>query len=368
LAFAVLMAAALFDASQAFNNNNNTETTCTSSFATLQHYYDTFHANCNRNAYTEWKQTLGRRDKDHSFLENPNLYAAVPTQTTRYCPLTKAHELYTQNNHEGYDTTWFVTNTASTPIVLAYVDPISHQETSAFSTNIIPAQADARSVLQPGESTVVQTFEGHVFVARVLLEDGTTGMVLAQHRAGPIAVGAHATNLACPPDDPEPPIIKLETEFARPPHKVLYDCNLHQVAFRNVASCPLHVYWLVPDACHQEFRFHLGISSSAEDFRVDWASRHKLESTLMGHTLVVASAFSAQEIERITMEPTRIGDCPTTNEEKEQVGEYDFGSAAVVSDVWNHVWGHVNGTTKATTSFPNMRVFDAMESTSKHVM
>jgi hypothetical protein len=215
----------------------------------------------------------------------------------------------------GLDTSWIVENTASSPVVLSFVK--DGVERSAVQTSISPPEDDPKAILQPGEWKAINTYDGHVFHARELLPDGTTGKVLLQHRVGAIPIGEKVSrNVVCPDVDDEPMVLTddgtkvTHPNFQRtkaPPKKV---CNTIEVSFRNMAGCPLNGYYVQAGTCEETFKHHLGVQSSVNDFMKDWGSSTKYESSYVGHTFVFRSAFSDQVVDKVTIRPTQITDCP----------------------------------------------------------
>ncbi|GKZ00949.1 hypothetical protein MPSEU_001046400 [Mayamaea pseudoterrestris] len=310
---------------------------CQLTSESVSSFHALFHADsvCDRNAYTDFKNSLNRGAKHRSFKESGD-HASVPNERTRVCPrVVKDLGSATTGTVYGYDTTWFLKNEASTPVVVALVK--DGVEYSGVNDKISPPQADANAIVQPGGTKVIHTFEGHVFSVRSMHEDGSTGNVLLQHRAGLIPVGTHAQQLACPSTDPEPVIevqtpatpsspseVKIVThpDFARVPVKQFKQCNMLELGFRNQANCPLHAYWVHPNTCQERFTYHLGTNHQAADYQWDWDSATKFEATFVGHQFVFRSAFSAQEVDRVTILPTVVTDCPDVGE---QVYEATYG-------------------------------------------
>jgi hypothetical protein len=246
--------------------------------------------------------------------------------------------------HEtGYDTSVIIENKATTPVVLVFIH--RGREVSAMNTKIAPPQADPSSILQPGEWKHVHTFEGHVIHVRQLKQDGSLGLVLLQHRAGLIPVGAKAADsLLCPLDDPEPiitvtpkpkpkepnvpvaPIAVWDPKFERTERPLqlvrkvgakrvirpnLKECNQLDVGFRNLAGCPLNGYFVRPGSCEEVFRYHLGVETNAKDFEWDWNSPTKFEHTFIGSTFVFRPVHDPEIlVERIDIQATQVTDCP----------------------------------------------------------
>lgn len=306
-------------------------------------YHRLFHDDsvCDRNAYTDFKNSLNRGAKHRSLKESGD-HAAVPNQRTRLCPrVVKDLGSSTTNTVYGYDTTWFLKNEASTPVVVALVK--DGVEYSGVNDKVSPPQADPNAIIQPGATKVIHTFEGHVFSVRSVYEDGSTGNILLQHRAGLLPIGVHAQQLACPSTDPEPvvevpsptnpqvTVVKTHPDYERKPVKQLKRCNMIEMGFRNLANCPLHAYWVQPGTCSEHFRFHLGTNYQPADYQWDWNSATKFEASFVGHEFVFRSAFSAQEIDRVTLLPTVVSDCPDLGE---QVYEASYGL-----NIMERVWG-----------------------------
>jgi len=306
-----------------------TAMSCPTTTQSLTQYHEKFHSNqvCNRPMYDAYKRNLGRHLIYDKFKSEGN-FNLVPNQKTIVCPavvqdlsVSAAAGAAGGVPISGYDTNWIVENTASLPVVLSYVKA-NGVEVSAVNPSVSPATADPNAILKPGEWKHLHTFDGHVFHAREINpEDGTAGKVLLQHRAGLIGVGMKARPwLTCSKDDPEPVVVQEEPvhatlrdpNFARTPEPpTLKQCNAMDIGFRNMAGCPLDVYWQAPDTCQERFKFHLGTNAYAPDFTWDWESPTKFENTKMGHTFVFKSPSRPDRIvDQVTLAPTRIVDCP----------------------------------------------------------
>lgn len=270
---------------------------------------------CNRLEFNRFKSNLNRpamRQKLQA-MGGANL---VPDQKTVICPLEEVDltPAAGQVTTTGFDTIWMVENTASTPVVIAYVDQKNGMEYSAVNSHISPPQADPQAILQPGQWKPIYTFEGHVFHVRELnSDDGTTGRLLVQHRAGLVPIGANidpALLVNCPLQDVEP---AKDPNFQRTPPRDNRPCNIVDLGFRNRAGCPIHAYFVraTGDTCQEEFRFHLGVHAETDDFANAWPSTTKYESSFMGHTYVFRLGSNpAVVVDKVTMQPTKIIDCP----------------------------------------------------------
>jgi hypothetical protein len=245
---------------------------------------------CNRKYFNEYKDNV-RRDHMYQSLKKDGGAVRVPNMKTVTCPVGgQPVDLNQQGSRQGYDTTWFVENTASTPVVLAYLDMSNGIEYSAVDSSITPPTADPKAILKPGEWTAIWTHEGHVFHARELLGTGnamTMGRVVLQHRTGLYPIGEGVTGLTCPEVDQEPLTIdnELQPEFARTDLVGLRRCNQIDIGFRNAANCPLNGYYIPhyldaaidesTSCAKEEFKLHLGLEPSTPDFHWDWKSNSK---------------------------------------------------------------------------------------------
>lgn len=272
-----------------------------------------FRANMNR--FATWKRLQGTGPQ------------RVPTEKTVICPEDVKDISGGEGSLTGFDTVWLVENTASTPVVVSWVDSNSGIEYSAFNSKITPPSADPEAIMQPGTWRTYFTFEGHVFHVRELLEDGTTGNVLMQHRPGlyPIRNKYGPPDLFCNPNDPDPePVIEETGEreeiYARTPPANGRPCNTIDVGFRNEVGCPLHVFYTGmqtanattgESTCYEDFKFHMGTQPHPQDFMWDWASQTKYEGSFIGHNFVFRLASDPSIImDQVTLQPTLISDCP----------------------------------------------------------
>ncbi|KAL7556175.1 hypothetical protein ACA910_000954 [Epithemia clementina (nom. ined.)] len=280
---------------------------------------------CDRSQYNALKENLGR-GQNYKRLKANNEFARVPNEKTVVCPLQVEDLVQSGQNSYGFDTVWIVENTSSEPIVLSFVGN-DGVEYSALNSAITPPQNDPQAILSPKQWRGILAWEGHVFHARSFdTETGTLGPVLLQHRMGLIPVGTNAQELACPVDDPQP-MITTATEEPRPdPKFVRADpmtnrrCNTIDIGFRNMANCPLHGYYLGKDSnsttCQEKFKFHLGLNNYPGDFFLQWDSRTKFEMSFVGHTFTFRSAANPSIlVDTVTLQPTRVGDCPELKKE-----------------------------------------------------
>lgn len=268
---------------------------------------------CDRAAYNSFKSSLNRHGQYRRFQAKGGI-STVPDQKTTKCPANGALVDMSQpgKSDTGFDTVFFVENSASTPIVVSFL--YNGQEVSAKNPKISPAIRDPDAILAPGAWMAVYAFEGHQFVAREVLKSGVAGNVLLQHRAGLIGVGQGSTNLDCPSLDVEPVINEARVpEFQRTPPQVHRPCNTMDIGFRNTANCPLHVYYVSGDgdSCREDFKFHLGVESVVDDFMWDWKSQTKFEGTFVGHSFHFRLASNPSVlVDTVTLAPVVVTDCP----------------------------------------------------------
>jgi len=253
----------------------------------------------------------------------------VPNEQTVVCPL-EVQSLESESALKGFDTTWIVENTASTPVVIAWI--VDGIEWSPFTPDLKP-QDDPKAILQPGDWTSVPTFQSFVYHVREMSgENGQLGEVLLQHRAGMVPLGnpqEHACSAAAPDVEPvNPETGKTKPEFARKATIKNRPCNTIDVGFRNQVGCPLHVYWAnqqIPEEvatngfnCGERFQFHLGTKHAPQDFFEGWHSATKFEGTYIGHTFVARLASDPSVvIDSYTLQPTKVIDCPRKAKEQQ---------------------------------------------------
>eukprot|EP00538_Stauroneis_constricta_P009015 CAMPEP_0119548440 /NCGR_PEP_ID=MMETSP1352-20130426/2375_1 /TAXON_ID=265584 /ORGANISM="Stauroneis constricta, Strain CCMP1120" /LENGTH=382 /DNA_ID=CAMNT_0007593723 /DNA_START=45 /DNA_END=1193 /DNA_ORIENTATION=- len=253
----------------------------------------------------------------------------VPNQKTVFCP-REVQSLHNPSAMKGFDTTWIVENTASTPIVLAWV--VDGKEWSPFHPDKAPME-DPEAILQPGDWSAVPAFESFVYQAREITEDGP-GRVLVQHRAGLIPLG-NPNDVHCDASLPDVEPLNPKTgnrkkEWKRTPVAQQRKCNIMDIGFRNQLGCPLHVYWAgsledVPSegwTCGEQFKFHLGTKPATQNFMHDWESSTKFEASFISHTYVARLASDPTKVvDSYTLRPTQVPDCPDLKEQSIGISE-----------------------------------------------
>lgn len=260
--------------------------------------------------------------------------ASIPNQKTVFCPLDPQQFAATDptgappSQGYGFDTTWIVENTASTPIVLSYINSAG-VEVSALDSRISPPEADPNAILQPRQWLALQTFEGHLFQAREILTDGSAGQVLLQHRPGLIPIGEMMQGQItdCPLVDVEP-IYEGKPTLQRTPPRSDLECNTVYLGFRNMAGCPLNGFFVSPTTserdntgvqCEENFKFHLGVQTVGLNNPLkDWTSATMFEASQVGRTFSFRLAHDNTFVQSYTLRPTQVPDCP---DRKQAIGE-----------------------------------------------
>jgi hypothetical protein len=330
---------------------------------------------CDRKFFNQYKENV-RRDQRYQQLKAEGGVSRVPNVKTVTCP-TEPINMMESGSRQGYDTTWFVENTASTAVVLCWVDPATGKEYSAVDSNIAPPIKDPRAILKPGEWKALYTYEGHVFIARELdTETGQAGRIVLQHRTGLVPVGVGMKGLSCPDADMEPAPAEQD-QFARsPPPENDRRCNQIDIGFRNAANCPLHGYYIPNAQTHaaliqenmahtnkatmsnhstscpaEEFKLHLGLQGSGTpDFHWDWQSSTKFEGSAIGHTFAFRLASNPSIlVDTITLEPTRVMDCPINQE----LSEVQITADSIIMPVrfGRRYQGHQNATAESLLEY-----------------
>ena len=257
----------------------------------------------------------------------------VPNQQTVTCP-RQPQSLENPSHVQGFDSTWMVENTASTPVLLSWV--VDGVEWSPFHPDVL-AVDDPDAILQVGDWKAVPTFESFVYHVRELdNETGGPGDILLQHKAGLIPLG-NPQGLSCDASLPDVEPVNPETgeilpKVKRTPTHKFRRCNTMSIGFRNQVGCPLHVYWAsfldssdLPSegfSCGEKFKFHLGTNHASQNFISDWQSATKFEGSFLGHTFVARLASNPDVIvDSYTLKPTQIVDCPNLKQVPIEAGK-----------------------------------------------
>jgi len=263
----------------------------------------------------------GRKAIYDALTATGNGASMIPNMQTVVCPL-EVQSLENPSAIRGFDTTWIVENTSSSPVVVAWV--VNGIEYSPFEADK-SAMDDPKAILKPGEWTSVPTFESFVYHVREIEEDGNAGKVVLQHRAGMVPIGNphdYPCDASLPDVEPFDPNTGVRKQgFQRTATHPVRPCNTIDIGFRNQVGCPIHMYWAnqlsgpeVPEEgfnCGEKFKFHLGTKPAPQDFMWDWNSMTKYEGSYIGHTFVARLASDPNVvIDTYTIEPTRIIDCP----------------------------------------------------------
>lgn len=325
-----------------------------------------YHRSCNREAQNS-NHRRRQRIAQHELLEQHGAYPLIPTQRTVVCPIEPV-DLSSSSSGGiiGQDSRWIVENASSGRVVVAFVK--NGMEYSAMNPSLTPPQRDVDAILQPGEFKVIQTFEGHVFHVRELLEDGSVGNVLLQHRPGVVEfqndsgqelaelvndensivdndesiqddyVFVHDTPSTEEQREESTRTIPNTTKL-RSRRNLNEHCNMVYQGFRNAVGVPLDVYYAGvgatpihgPMQCDERFKFHLGFEGKNV---VDWNSTLKYEATMVGHAFVARLASNPNVVvDTFVLQPTQIQDCPRRQQtpvQVEQLIEFDgiqYGTA-----------------------------------------
>jgi hypothetical protein len=264
----------------------------------------------------------------------------IPDELTAVCPEQVENW---EISEYGHDTKILIDNEASTPVVIIFLK--NGIEYSAMNSETTPPHHDPDAILQPGQWANLEVFEGHVFYVRELTKEGGLGNILVQHRTGIIPIkNRFGQKLPCekpklpdikhleqlPPKkqeqivkqalekvDPEP---KIDPEWDRSHSHFEERCHILYKGFRNnVDGCALNMFYVGmqeppktgPMTCREEFKFHLGLHPSPEDYMHSWESRTKFEATFVGHTWVARLASNMDiVVDSYTVAPIVVRDCP----------------------------------------------------------
>jgi hypothetical protein len=159
------------------------------------------------------------------------------------------------------------------------------------------------------------------------------------------------------------------------PHGMTRQCNQIDIGFRNAANCPLHGYYIAEQKHQQhpklsgskdgsdpsvqmcpveEFKLHLGMEPVTPDFHWDWQSNTKFEGSAIGHTFAFRLASNPSIlVETVTLEPTKITDCPARSPAQE-ITELQITADRIIVPVHRrlgHGHGHQNVTAETLLEY-----------------
>lgn len=340
-----------------------------------------FHQKCNRIAQNSAERRRQRIAK-HAVLGASGAYPLIPTQRTVVCPTEPAN--LSSTGVIGQDTRWVVENKSSGNVVVAYLK--NGLEHSAMNPKITPPQSDPSAVLKPGEFKVIHTFEGHVFHVRELLEDGSAGEVLLQHRPGIVeftnrygkelvseddSMYGEAADLSS--DESSTSLAHNQEEATtvsrkkRSTRNKMERCNIVYQGFRNALGQPLDIYYAGVDQqaivdgpmqCAEKFKFHLGTHRANNTN--DWNSILKYEATMVGHSFVARLASNPDiVVDAFTLQPTQIYDCPRRKQLpviQDQVIEFNgiqHGNANLLNSTEQHLESTVVSIDASSSMYSN---------------
>jgi hypothetical protein len=268
----------------------------------------------------------------------------IPDQKTIFCPAVP-QDLYADRPHYGIRTRFVIKNTASEPVVVAYVDE-NGAEYSAANYRITPPLADPEAILEPGVTKVFAVNEGHVFHVR----DPATGELLMQHRAGLLSIeNNYDHEIECSAEDEaktetidSSPRILRKFQNWKPANIEQYtqQVSIH-TGFRNTIKssrdgrqCAVNVYFVKKQSRNphrkpnyiEKFSFHLGANNFVMD---QWDSMTKHETTFLGHEFAVRLASNDNiVVDYLSVEPIRVHAC--ANKKKQTVKATAHSGAIVI--------------------------------------
>jgi len=105
-----------------------------------------------------------------SQLTPDTVYLALPEEKTYVCPEESTQITPSEHASRGHATRWILSNEASSPIILTYINPLG-LETSAHDRSVFPAHSNTAvypngPMVMPGQMAVVNGLMGQVFLAR----------------------------------------------------------------------------------------------------------------------------------------------------------------------------------------------------------
>ena len=274
-------------------------------------------------------------------------------QKTVVCPGENTQNLHEGHVQYGLRTRLLLKNTASDPVVVAFVND-NGSEVSAANAKIAPAQLDPDTVLAPGETKLFGVQEGHVFHIR----DAMTGELLMQHRAGFVPIeNRYDQEIDCPSeatDEYAIPVASVDYRVLRkfqqwkpvPVEKFGQPIEL-PVGFHNTivsskdgtTPCPVNLYFVKKQDQNphrkpnyvEKFSTHLGVNqwSTAEEEAPN--SSIKYETTYSGHQFAVRLAHDdSVVVDYITMGPMHVHDCSNKKKTDATVQSAAHASAMII--------------------------------------
>ena len=350
-------------------NNNSTEDTddlppCPRAVRAKYHYAD----QC-VSALAE-RQELLRVQARQDLLDQGMGVTIVPNQETIVCPFKPARlqpfldSASIPKDRQGLNQLWLVEN-LSPEAIAVYLVYSNGQEVSSVD----PLNPKHVTKIDPGDYRAISAYEGHVFHVR----NYHTDTLMLQHRVGLIPIRSTKkydcrktvvktirTKIKNPktgqtevalkkvatkePDLDNEPLVEQKSDqtnetvvetnpsFARTPTHKDRKCHTIDIGFRNEVGCPVNLYWagalrdipISKKSCNETFRMHLGTLEKTQDFMKDWKSSTKWEGTMIGHTFVARLKRNESiVVDHYTLEPTRVYDCRTTEQQQGEAQEED---------------------------------------------
>jgi len=311
------------------------------------------------------------------------VYLNMPEEKTWTCPLDIADETAgsdvnylieqraadseTSNSYAGatgHPSRWILHNEATTPIVLAHVNPLG-LEVSAMDFGTHPAHANTAvypngPIVLPGQTAVVEGRQGQMFVAREYKEMlpmhamagndgdghswksfksilpstisfsrlrsryetkdgvwhvlGNPGQVLMKHRMGNTYIN-NQFGATCPEL-----LVEDGDDVDKSPNGMDHDCNVLRKTLINKVGCPVDIYFAPQNKIEgydcELLSSHLGSIDSfltSERKAGDIYGHNsplKFENTYNGHSFVARMSHDQSLVARIEFEHDTVKDCP----------------------------------------------------------
>ena len=280
----------------------------------------------------------------NSHLDGP--LSLTQKQKTVICP-GGAQNLHEGHVQYGMPTRFIIKNTASDPVIIAFVEQETGKEVSAANSKISPAQLDPEAVLAPGVTKVFAVHEGHVFHVR----DSLTGELLLQHRAGLVPIeNRYNHEIDCSSQGeidvhdrvsyrvlrkfPQWKPVKIE-EYRQ---SVDIPVGFHNtIVSKDGKQCPVNIYFVKKQDQKphrkpnyvEKFATHLGANhvATAEDDALNAATKY--QQTYIGHEFTARLAHDDNVVvDYITMAPIQVQDC--SNKKTDAIKSAAHASAIII--------------------------------------
>ena len=298
-------------------------------------------------------------------------------QKTVICPGENAHNLHEGHVQYGLRTRFLLKNTASDPVVVAFVKE-NGSEVSAANTKITPAHLDPNTILAPGETKLFGVQEGHVFHVR----DALTNELLMQHRAGLVPIeNRYHQEIDCPSEtthEYDIPGQSVDYRILRkfqqwkpvPVEKFGQPIEL-PVGFHNTivssndkaTPCPVNLYFVKKQDTNphrkpnyvEKFSTHLGVNQWSSGKEEAPSAAIKYETTYSGHQFAARLAHDdSVVVDYITMGPMQVHDCFNKRKTDATIQSAAHASAVIIPVGTNRHTFHSNVDGKNMVEIPTM--------------